>query len=131
MKLSLRTLDGYDLKHKIVSSVLGNTSTLHSNTRELLKAEFPFLVIMEEVSIPIFKKQLVKFDFFIPQKSLFIEVQGEQHFKYTPHYHKNKIGFLKAVTRDTNKKAWCLLNNYNLIEFLWNEDIETWKNKLY
>ena len=131
MKLNIYTLDGNNIDCKITSNINPTKSSLHSKARELLQAEFPYHSIMEEVYISIFSKKKLPFDFFIPKLGLFIEVQGEQHFKFIPLFHKTKIAFMKAKVRDTHKKEWCSLNKYRLVELLYNESIEEWKTKLY
>lgn len=130
MRLNLQTIDGYSISHKIESNILEERSKLHLKARELLKQEFPFLIILEEVYMPIFRKKKLPFDFFIPKNNLIIEVHGEQHFKFTPLFHKTRMDYLKSKVRDSQKKEWCELNKFRLVEFLWNEDVETWKMKL-
>lgn len=130
MRLNLVTLDGHSISHKIESNILTTRSELHLKARELLQQEFPFLSILEEVYMPVLKKKKLPFDFFIPKNNLIIEVHGEQHFKYIPFYHKTKFDYLRSKVRDNDKKEWCKLNNFRLVEFLWNENIETWKMKL-
>jgi len=40
------------------------------------------------------KKALLEFDIFIPDKQLLIEYNGEQHYQFTPLFHKTKTKFL-------------------------------------
>ena len=109
-------------------------SSLHEKASILLKERFPFNNILEEVVLPGTKTKLrnttLKADFFIPAKKLIVEVHGEQHFKYNTFFFENKMQFLKAQARDRDKKEWCELNDFNLIELIYSESIEEWKKKI-
>ncbi len=54
-------------------------------------------------------------DFFLPQRMLAIEVQGEQHFQMNPFFHKSEADFQKQLNRDSQKEFFCELNNIELI----------------
>ena len=43
-----------------------------------------------------------------------IEVHGQQHYEYSPFFHKTKAGFYQSLKRDEIKTEWCKLNNFNL-----------------
>ena len=45
-----------------------------------------------------------------------IEYQGEQHYKYVPHFHKSKSDFQLQKYRDWVKKKLCEEENIILIE---------------
>jgi len=49
----------------------------------------------------------LELDFFIEELKLAIEVQGEQHFKFTEFFHKTKDGFEKIKRHDDIKKYTC------------------------
>jgi hypothetical protein len=44
------------------------------------------------------------------------EYNGAQHYKYIPHFHKNKEAFLNQKYRDEMKRNLCEKNNIKLIE---------------
>ena len=44
-----------------------------------------------------------------------IEVDGRQHFEYTPFFHKSKIAFLRQKEHDIKKNKFCLKNRIPLI----------------
>jgi len=46
------------------------------------------------------------YDIFIPYSNIFIEVHGEQHYKYTKSFHKNKEAFSNQKYRDKVKKKY-------------------------
>lgn len=122
MKLHYNTLDRAVISENIKIKELENRSGLHLEARNILNRIFNLAQIFEEVPVKLYsKKPYIYFDFFIPINRLFIEVQGEQHYKYTSMFHKNKTDFLRAQRRDRDKLTWCELNEYRLIYFNFNE----------
>lgn len=105
-------------------------SELHISTRKLLTELYPTMTILEEVPIKLTHSDLAYLDFYIPLLKIAIEVQGEQHFKFTPFFHGTMNGFLKAKRIDNNKKEWCEINRITLLEFSFDESIDEWKDKL-
>lgn len=110
-----------------------NRSELHLRARQLISEIYPYDIVREEVELPGTKTKFNKYnliaDFFIPSRSIIVEVHGRQHTDYIRHFHKNKLAFLKSQNRDNVKKQWCLLNNIELIELYYNEAINDWRNK--
>ena len=45
-----------------------------------------------------------------------IEYNGQQHYRYTPHFHKTKTKFYSQVHRDDWKRKKCIENGVRLIE---------------
>jgi len=82
----------------------------------------------------IFKKptiQEVTFDFFlyarydivvVPEK-LIIEFDGEQHFRYVPHFHKTKQGFEDYKEKDERKQKVAEANGWHVARFSFVEDV--------
>jgi hypothetical protein len=118
-------LTGYVAKGRI-----RNKSSYHLEARELISSLHPTLQILEEVSVPIRKGQTLYLDFYLPLIKWCIEVHGEQHYKFVPHYHGNIMGFLKSQKKDKEKQEWCELNNIKYIELPYNESTTEWKEKL-
>ena len=46
---------------------------------------------------------------------LMVEVQGEQHYRFVPHFQKHVTKFWDARQRDMNKQEWCRLNDVTLV----------------
>ena len=64
------------------------------------------------------KNTPLRFDFAIlrENKILFlIEIDGEQHFKFTKHFHKTVLDFMKAREWDRKKNSYCLVKKIPLI----------------
>ena len=61
---------------------------------------------------------LLRFDFAIFKNNQLIyllEYDGEQHFKFIKHFHKNIFNFKKAKEWDRRKNAYCIRKNIPLI----------------
>jgi len=114
-----------------VRKFLKNKSSLHTLARDIIKEMFPGLAIYEEVTLPGSKRlgrsSLLYADFFIPDAMLVIEVHGRQHYQYCSFFHKDKIDFVNAKKRDTDKIEWCEMNNIKIVALPFNEK-DTWKN---
>lgn len=100
-------------------------SSYHLLAREILLKVYPSYQFYEEVTLPGSKKparkNLLYADFFIPEIMTIIEVHGEQHYKFCPIFHKDKMAFFKGLVRDKDKKEWCEINNIKYIELKYNE----------
>ena len=105
-------------------------SSYHKDARELLVTLYPTLTILEEVPVHLRRNQIVYLDFYLPLRKMAVEVQGEQHFKFIPHFHHTLTAFTQARRRDFEKKEWCSLNNISMITFNYNESVDEWKSKL-
>lgn len=73
-------------------------------------------------------KQLLLFDFYLPQYNLCIEYQGRQHYKSENWYGGEKDFELRQI-RDNIKREFCKNNNIDLLEIKYNESISNKLNK--
>jgi hypothetical protein len=64
---------------------------------------------------PITNQQL-ELDCYNSSMRLAVEYQGEQHYKYIPHFHPTRDSFLNQKYRDEIKRDLCQKNNIILIE---------------
>lgn len=113
--------------HEVNFDDIRPRSELHIRCRNILRSLYPTQPILEEVPLPGSK---LSFDFFLPWRKVAIECQGEQHYKYNQHFHRNRMEFARAKNRDKRKKDWCLENNIRLVELPFNENDEEWKEKI-
>jgi len=58
----------------------------------------------------------LEIDLYNDDLKLAIEVQGDQHYKFIPFFHRNKDAFLNQRYRDAMKKEKCKQNGITLIE---------------
>lgn len=80
---------------------------------QIIKSQYPFDIILEEVNIPGIN---LKIDFFIPTRKIMFEIQGEQHGEFNKFFHKTKQAFRNSQDRDSLKKQWAEINNIKYIE---------------
>jgi hypothetical protein len=66
----------------------------------------------------------LELDLFNEELMLGIEVQGKQHYVYTPFFHKNYEHFLTQKYRDELKRMMCKNNNIKLIEIPYDVKLE-------
>lgn len=70
--------------------------------------------ILEDVSLP---NSRLSLDFYLPQRKLAIEVQGEQHNEFNPFFHEDISDFNAQKDRDAQKLQFCELNGITLLTF--------------
>jgi hypothetical protein len=86
-------------------------SALHIRVREILRRLYPTSPILEEVPLPgtgLFA------DFYLPIRRAVIECNGEQHYRFVPHFHQDRRTFMESKNRDQRKIDWCHLNNIHV-----------------
>ncbi len=109
-------------------------SKLHLRARSLLRKIFPRDKILEEVYLPgsdtETRRSTLIADFFLPLRSLVVEVHGRQHYEFVDFYHKTKAGYLKAKKRDKDKIAWCQLNDINIVVLKFSESDDVWRKTI-
>jgi hypothetical protein len=88
-------------------------SGIQYDVGQILRNKYKFCTILEEWTVP--GSGGLKIDFFIPQRSLAIEVNGRQHYEFSKFFHKDQKGFDRQKNRDIIKKNWCDLNGIELI----------------
>ncbi len=102
-------------------------SSYHLNAREILHSLYPVYMICEEVVIPGSKG--MKLDFYLPQISLAVEVNGEQHYKCSAHFHTTDTAFRQGKMRDLKKQRWCERNNIQLVVLKFDE-VKLWEDQI-
>lgn len=119
-------LDGKEYKLKVTNRKKGKKSALHIKARKLIARMF-IETFYEEVSLVGSKTKrntMLYADFLSVKAGIIIEVHGEQHYKYIPHFHGSKMAFAKAKLRDQTKIEWAELNSFTLIELPFNKEKE-------
>lgn len=57
----------------------------------------------------------LRYDFFLPQLNVLIELDGRQHYYHTPYFHGEDVSsFNDSITRDEIKNKFAALHNINL-----------------
>jgi len=88
-------------------------SKIQYNAKQFLKQYWKNHVVFEE--FPVAGTRL-KFDFYNANKKIAIEVNGQQHVKYVPFFHKRRSNFVSQIRRDQQKIDFCELNEIKLVE---------------
>ena len=130
MGIIVKSLDGRESTLKLNDSNVESRSSLHQKAILLIRDKYPYIPISEEVPVRINICKTLYLDIFIAKFNTAIEIHGEQHFKFIPYFHTTKYHFYRCQNNDRVKKQWCQLNNIQLIELLYDESIEQWKEKL-
>lgn len=104
------------------------TSSLEEHIIKILQNEK--IKFEREKTYPDLKFGYYRFDFFLPQQNLIIEVDGAQHYKFSKIFHKKRQDFLKAQERDRRKNSYCLSHNISLyrIPYFEVENIKQFKD---
>ena len=106
------------------------TSSLEEHIIKILQKEK--IKFQREKTYPDLKFGYYRFDFFLPQYNLLIEVDGAQHYKFSKLFHKKRQDFLKAQERDRRKNSYTLSHNIPLyrIPYFEIENIHTFQDIL-
>lgn len=98
---------------------MGTYSKLHEDTYQRIKSKYPEFVIQENRRpewLMSSKLTRLEIDIYIETLDTAIEIQGIQHYEYTPHFHKSYDDFLDQRRRDEEKRELCEGHNTKLVE---------------
>jgi|TARA_R110002167_G_scaffold90063_1_gene242896 hypothetical protein len=88
-------------------------SNIQYDTKSFLKNYWLNNVVFEE--FPVAGTRLT-LDFYNATKKIAIEVQGQQHRKFVPFFHGNRMNYIDQLRRDKQKLEFCDINEIDLIE---------------
>lgn len=109
-----------------------NASKVHKAIVQYFKTELYGFNISQNHAIKIDNKTLYADIYCNSPLNFIIEIQGEQHFKFIPHFHKSMANFKKACTNDCLKKEWAELNDFIYIAInVKNFDIDNFKKDFF
>lgn len=108
-------------KNYLINWEQASRSKFQYNVKQFLKKYWNTDMVFEE--LPMVGSRM-SFDFYNATQNVAIEVQGEQHIKFTPFFHgEAKSNFLGQIRRDTEKQKYCELNSIKLIEIYPKDEI--------
>lgn len=67
------------------------------------------------------KRQHLMVDFYLPDYRMFIEMNGEQHYKYIAYFHQDSWTFEDQQIRDESLRQYSKRHNVRLIEIKYDE----------
>lgn len=105
-----------DVKQSTYPVKFTHRSNIQKLVAEVVSDIFPRDVILEDFIVPGSQKSV---DFFIPRRSIVIEVQGRQHDEFVPFFHgkqETSNKFVKQKLADAQKRHWTEINGFTLIE---------------
>lgn len=88
-------------------------SKIQFAAKQFLKQYWRNHIVFEE--FPVAGTRL-KFDFYNANKKVAVEINGAQHTKYVPFFHKRRSNFVSQIRRDQQKIDFCELNDIKFIE---------------
>ena len=89
-------------------------SNLSDKVKVIVKEVLQFYRLEEEYFV-FYKNQKLYFDFYLPELSLLIEVQGNQHYEFVEHFHGDSQGFTNSKRRDRMKQDYAFDNKLTLL----------------
>ena len=96
-------------------------SKIQKKVKDFLYSYWSKKVVFEEFPVAGTK---LSFDIFNASEKIAVEVQGQQHTRYTPFFHgKYKYNFIDQLKRDQHKLDFCKLNEINLVEVYYDDPI--------
>lgn len=96
-----------------------STSKLQRETSRALSEHFGGFTIRENTRPEWLRGShgtRLELDFLIEELNIAVEVQGCQHYAFTPHFHSNMDGYMAALKRDRLKRAACVKYGVLLFE---------------
>lgn len=123
-------LSQYDVK----ANNTRKRSKYHLRARTLLKEIYHSYRILEEVKLPgstaTHRKGVLYLDFYIPQIKKAFEVHGQQHYDFSPFFHKSKADFVLSQAKDEDKIEWCRLNDIDIVILKYSDNDEQWRYQI-
>ncbi|KKM68898.1 hypothetical protein LCGC14_1456220 [marine sediment metagenome] len=96
-----------------------STSKLQRQVSDQLSVYFGGYIIRENIRpewLRYSNGNRLELDFYLEDLDIAIEVQGSQHYIYTPHFHDSYKDFKRQQKRDIEKKTLCKAYGVTLIE---------------
>jgi hypothetical protein len=121
-------------KYNVFNDSKRPRSKYHLRARNILKEIFHSYRILEEVKLPgstaRHRRGVLFLDFYIPQIKRAFEVHGQQHYEFTPFFHKTPSEFAIALSKDHDKITWCSLNNIDITVLKYSDSDEEWRSQI-
>jgi hypothetical protein len=111
-----------NVESKRIDWDLKSRSKIQKQVKDIVREIWECHIVYEE--FPVFGTRY-SLDFFNASRNIAIEVQGTQHTKFNPFFHKgNPLNFGQQLKRDDAKRDFCEKNDITLIELFEKEKKE-------
>ena len=91
---------------------MSRMSSFEQKIYKILRREgVPFV---QEKTFQDLKHGLLRYDFFLPQNNVALEIQGPHHYEFNKFFYKKRSEYLKAKERDRKKISYCLAHHIAL-----------------
>jgi hypothetical protein len=121
-------------KYDVKANNTRKRSKYHLRARSLLKEIYHSYRILEEVKLPgstaTHRKGVLYLDFYIPQIKKAFEVHGQQHYDFSPFFHKSKADFVLSQAKDEDKIEWCRLNDIDIVILKYSDNDQQWRYQI-
>jgi hypothetical protein len=112
---------------------MGAYSKLHDRTFHAIKDIYPEMVIRENIRpgwLVSRNGTKLELDLYLEEMNVAIEIQGIQHYEFTPRFHKTYQDFIDQKDRDEQKRNLCYGNRVRLIEIASSMDLNIFVREL-
>jgi hypothetical protein len=93
---------------------------MQQQVKEFLRKYWEGFIVYEE--FPVLGTKM-RIDFFNATRKIAIEVNGDQHREFSPHFHNGShVQYFSQMRRDQKKYEWCEINGIKLVE-IYKEDL--------
>lgn len=95
-------------------------SKMQAEVKKFLRKYWEGFIVYEE--FPVIGTRM-RLDFFNATRRIAVEVNGDQHREFTPHFHSGKrVNYFFQLRRDSKKEDWCEINGITLVS-IYSEDL--------
>lgn len=113
--------------------LMGAYSKLHDHAYEEIRRNFPHFTIRENIRPEWLRSSnltKLELDIYIEDIETAIEIQGQQHYVYTPYFHKSYDDFREQMRRDREKRDLCYGKGIKLVEIAETLDVKIFVDDL-
>jgi len=107
---------------------IGTKSSGQVIVEEFLKGKYDYVIERNTLKCvsPLTKFQL-PYDIELTNRKILIEIQGDQHLKFIPHFHGTEENFIYQQRKDSYKKRWAESKGYKVLYIYYSD----FKNDAY
>jgi very-short-patch-repair endonuclease len=89
-------------------------SELEERVNLLIEEALPYYKVIRQYCV-FYRNQQLRFDFYLPELKVLIEVQGQQHYTFNKFHYSSVDEFNRQKARDTLKEEYCYEKGYTFL----------------